>query len=393
MTSNVILFEERCECESKLPGEIDVLTSKVALIGDSSVGKTCLVGRWVKGHSVLQDIDETGDHVEDLYHKTVDYNVLMKYHSFQEYSKLLTTTVVPQMKRDKNGKPIPRPKMNYNVNTKLDAQVIDVTDFDVTDYSDIRQLQVNQADGFILCYDTTNPMSLADITLYQRIITRIKGDNVPIIVCGTKIDCLQERKVSEEEAMNLCEEMGIDYATCHFETSAMENINVNETFFAILCLIENRRIANSTYTGCNGINCPMKKERELHLNGDSSPKQDHSDHNESHTKSTGSSSSNSSQHNSHVKASPLNIVQSIKEEHLSSPDSSVSMLEGRASTSKPVVLTKEDVVSTYQTAKLPTGKSFTGPSVRTFEDPLTNISDETKKNKKSHSQSACCIIS
>ncbi|CAG99563.1 uncharacterized protein KLLA0_E11639g [Kluyveromyces lactis] len=254
MTSNVILFEDRCDCEAKLPRQFDVLTSKVALIGNSTVGKTCMVGRWIKGHSVLHDVDETGEHEEDLFHKIIEYDALTKSANFQECCKLLKHASLDEIKKVssnvyQNMAYSDSQNTKYDATLKLDVQVVDVTHFDATDYSDLRHLQVNQADGFILCYDTTNPATLADMTLYHRIITRIKGDDVPIIVCGTKIDCISERKVSEDEVIGLCEEMGVDFDTCYFENSAMENINIDETFYAILHLIEKRKLAK-THTNC-----------------------------------------------------------------------------------------------------------------------------------------------
>ncbi|CDO94710.1 unnamed protein product [Kluyveromyces dobzhanskii CBS 2104] len=260
MTSNVILFEDRCECQAKLPREFDVLTSRIALIGNSTVGKTCLVGSWITGHSVLHDVAETGEHEEDLYHKIIEYGALTKSSNLKEYRELLERSDLddrPEVKQNKYRTKVHSEVRNeiYDSTLKLDTQVIDVTDFDVTDYSDIRNLQLNQADGFILCFDTTNPATLADMLLYHRIITRQKGDDVPIIVCGNKIDCVHERKVSEDEAIGICEEMGVDFDTAYFETSAMENINVSEVFYAILSLIEKQRPIKVRESECNHPKC------------------------------------------------------------------------------------------------------------------------------------------
>ena len=182
MTSNVVLFEERCDCLSRLPRHFDFEISRVAVIGDSSVGKTCLVGRWIKGQSIVHEVAETEEHLEDIYHKVIELDAFEKSDNYGEYSNLVSEALIDENKLSEN---IYRNKAFsnswYDTNRKLDAQVIDVTDFDVSDYSDMRHLQIEQADGFILCYDTTNPTSLADMSLYQRMITRIKGDDVPII--------------------------------------------------------------------------------------------------------------------------------------------------------------------------------------------------------------------
>lgn len=242
MMSNIILFEDGIDSERRENNEDDLKPYRIAIIGDPNVGKTCLVVRWIKGESALHQAVETELHVEDMYKKEIEYDAMEVSKTCKEYHSIVAGDInfdgtdLHSRNHDELGE-----DHEATAGRRVSAQVMDITDLDVTAYSEIRNLQLAQADGFVLCYSLTDPESLENLILYQRMITRLKGDFVPIIVCGNKSDHLVERKISQEMAMNFCEEMGIDYSAHHFETSAMENDNVNEAFYTLLKLIQEER--------------------------------------------------------------------------------------------------------------------------------------------------------
>ena len=83
-----------------------------------------------------------------------------------------------------------------------------------------------KANGIILIYDVTNKYSYKNIRVWINQIKEEAVSNVIIYLVGNKIDMEEERKVKTEEGKKLADEYN-----CPFnETSAKEDININETF-------------------------------------------------------------------------------------------------------------------------------------------------------------------
>jgi small GTP-binding protein len=80
------------------------------------------------------------------------------------------------------------------------------------------------ADGIILCFDVTNRFSFDHVRVWMESIEEGASETVQMVLIGNKIDL--DRLVSEEEGNDLAEEYGIPY----FETSAKEDIGIDEAF-------------------------------------------------------------------------------------------------------------------------------------------------------------------
>ena len=79
--------------------------------------------------------------------------------------------------------------------------------------------------GFVLAYDINNKESFEKVQYWVEEIKSNAEEKIKCILIGTKCD-LDKREVSEEEGQNL----GQKYSYKFLETSAKENININETF-------------------------------------------------------------------------------------------------------------------------------------------------------------------
>lgn len=83
------------------------------------------------------------------------------------------------------------------------------------------------AAGIILVYDITNKSSFDHLTTWINDIKTINSNNIPIIIVGNKSDLHINRKVELNELEKYASENGYLFK----ETSVKSNINVSEIFF------------------------------------------------------------------------------------------------------------------------------------------------------------------
>lgn len=118
----------------------------------------------------------------------------------------------------------------------MDIQVLDSSSLDLTDFSDLRDGQIAQADAFVVSFDPTNRESLYNVRSYQRQIEQVRGidDTVPILVVGTKCDLMVDERVSKREICDLLEACDLSYENDYIEISSRDDINVDELFVRVL---------------------------------------------------------------------------------------------------------------------------------------------------------------
>ncbi len=157
------------------------LVFKVLLLGDSTVGKTCL---------------------------------LLKYTDkiFKE-EHMMTIGLDYRLKRMKlkNGK-------------EVKLQIWDTAGQDR--FRSITKNFYKGTHGIILIYDVTNEKTFENAKSWVEQIHEEISDKVVIYLVGNKIDMEEERKVSTEEGKKLAEELGIPF----FETSAKTGENIDNIF-------------------------------------------------------------------------------------------------------------------------------------------------------------------
>lgn len=93
-------------------------------------------------------------------------------------------------------------------------------------FRNIAQQYYNGADGIFLVFDVTDRVSFEKVTEWMKqILSYNTKDRIGIILLGNKIDA-DKRLVSFEEGKNLATEFNILY----FETSALTGFNLDEAF-------------------------------------------------------------------------------------------------------------------------------------------------------------------
>ncbi|XP_043935852.1 ras-related protein Rab-13 [Protopterus annectens] len=156
---------------------------KLLLIGDSGVGKTCLIIRFAE------------DNFNSTYISTIGIDF-----------KIRTVEI--------DGK-------------KIKLQVWDTAGQER--FKTITTAYYRGAMGIILVYDITDEKSFENIQNWIKSIRENAAADVERMLLGNKCDIESRRKVQKEQAEKLAKEHGIKF----FETSAKSSINVDESFCAL----------------------------------------------------------------------------------------------------------------------------------------------------------------
>ncbi|XP_075684450.1 ras-related protein Rab-10-like [Rhinoderma darwinii] len=155
------------------------LVAKLVMTGDSNVGKTCIVSRYTE-NSIPSYLSTVG----------IDFK---------------TKTVL------------------------IDETPLKLQIWDTAGQERFHTLSVSYfrgAHGFILVYDISNLMSFENTSLWMKDIKMRAGEEVEVVLLGNKCDREDEREVSKERG----EKLAWEYAIPFFETSAKENINIENAF-------------------------------------------------------------------------------------------------------------------------------------------------------------------
>ena len=92
------------------------------------------------------------------------------------------------------------------------------------DWKPIKDYVCKRAHAVILVYDVTSMKTFSNV---QKYLEYLKLEKCVIkILVGNKIDLKEKRMVSSEEAQNFAEKNGMNF----FETSALNNLNIDEMF-------------------------------------------------------------------------------------------------------------------------------------------------------------------
>ena len=108
---------------------------------------------------------------------------------------------------------------------------------------------IKGSQGVAVCFDLTKESTFESVNNWLNEI-RENSNSIPVILFGNKCDILENREVSEEKAKKLAEENNLIY----YETSAKENINIKEGF---------QKLAEEAYeksTAENGVDLKKNKK-------------------------------------------------------------------------------------------------------------------------------------
>ena len=159
------------------------ITCKVVLVGDSGVGKTCIIQRYVN--------NDYNENTESTSTSTYSYKTL----DFKEYNKSISLDIW-----DTAGQELYRAlAKNFYLNASIG----------------------------ILVYDIRRKESFESIKDYWYEQVKTSGEeNMVFGVVGNKCDLFQEEKVTEEEGKKFAKEIGAVFQL----TSCKENIGIVELF-------------------------------------------------------------------------------------------------------------------------------------------------------------------
>ncbi|WOL01586.1 ras-related protein RABD1 isoform X1 [Canna indica] len=163
---------------------------KLLLIGDSSVGKSCLLLRFAD------------DSYVDSYISTI--GVDFKIRTFE-----------------------------------LDGKTVKLQIWDTAGQERFRTITSSYyrgAHGIIIVYDITEMESFNNIKQWLSEIDRYASDSVCKLLVGNKCDLAENRVVEEEKAKEFADSLGIPF----LETSAKDSINVEEAFLTMCAEIKKR---------------------------------------------------------------------------------------------------------------------------------------------------------
>eukprot|EP01083_Nonionella_stella_P161637 529707_1 len=108
--------------------------------------------------------------------------------------------------------------------------------------------------GILLVYDITDEQSFLNIRNWIRNIEQHAANNVQKLLMGNKCDMFDDRVISKDRGQDLADEYGIKF----FETSAKTDTNVKRAFVSITTDIVQNKILTQENTKNVNFNDPPK---------------------------------------------------------------------------------------------------------------------------------------
>ncbi|XP_063983681.1 ras-related protein Rab-37 isoform X6 [Diachasmimorpha longicaudata] len=188
--------------EPQAPPEATELHFKVMLLGDSGVGKTCLLTRFRHGRFL------SGNHISTV---GIDFR-----------NKVVTVG-----------------------DTRIKLQIWDTAGQER--FRSVTHAYYRDAHALLLLYDVTNKTSYDNIRAWLGEIREYAQNDVVIMLLGNKADCGPERMVKKEDGKRLADEYDVPF----METSARTGANVELAFLAIAKQLKARKNADLDDTKFN----------------------------------------------------------------------------------------------------------------------------------------------
>uniref|UniRef100_A0A0M3HR47 Ras-related protein SEC4 n=1 Tax=Ascaris lumbricoides TaxID=6252 RepID=A0A0M3HR47_ASCLU len=179
---------------------------KLLLIGDSGVGKTCVLFRF------------SDDSFNNSFISTIGKFTRSHREVFLCFANYCLEALLG---------------IDFKIRTiEVDGKKIKLQIWDTAGQERFRTITTayyRGAMGIMLVYDITNEKSFDNIKNWIRNIEEHASSDVDRMIIGNKCDVEERRQVSRERG----EQLAIEYGTKFLETSAKANINVEEAFFTL----------------------------------------------------------------------------------------------------------------------------------------------------------------
>ena len=163
--------------------EFDIIF-KIVLIGDSGVGKTNLLGRYLKKE-------------------------------YKEETKATVGVEFGEKKYELNG-------------LKIKAQIWDTAGQER--YKAITSMYYKGAKGALIVFDLSSKNTFQNVEKWYNEIKKTADPNINLILIGNKSDLKDKRQISTEEGENKAKEMNVAY----LETSSLNCDNVYKAFDTLM---------------------------------------------------------------------------------------------------------------------------------------------------------------
>ncbi|KAJ9095862.1 GTP-binding protein [Naganishia cerealis] len=188
---------------ARAPSRAYDMIMKLLLVGDSGVGKSCLLLRFVEDKFNPSFITTIG----------IDFKI---------------RTI------ESKGK-------------KIKLQVWDTAGQER--FRTITTAYYRGAMGIVLIYDVTDLRSFENVETWYQTVTQHANEDAQIFLVGNKCDDDSSRQVSTEEGQQLAAKLNVPF----LEASAKSNHNVDSIFYELAGLIQEKHGDNDAGTGPSGI--------------------------------------------------------------------------------------------------------------------------------------------
>ena len=102
----------------------------------------------------------------------------------------------------------------------------------------MRDICIKEGDGFILVYSIISKTTIDELdSFYQRIMSVKGSTNVPIVLCGNKVDMGDQRHITTDRGY----QKSLLWKCKFFETSAKNGMNVEEAFLDVIHQAVNKK--------------------------------------------------------------------------------------------------------------------------------------------------------
>lgn len=153
---------------------------KIVILGDTCVGKSCILMRFVKNSMLHNHLSTIG----------IDSST-------------------------------------KTINTERGKAILQIWDTAGQDkFRSISQSYIRNGDAIILVYDITNDDTFQHVTTWMDAIHNMAKKDIPIILVGNKIDMESERRITTEEGQKLAERYNLLFK----EVSAMTGDGIADAF-------------------------------------------------------------------------------------------------------------------------------------------------------------------
>ncbi|KAJ6247716.1 ras-like protein rasb [Anaeramoeba flamelloides] len=146
---------------------------------------------------------------------------------------------------------------NYRKHIEIDEEryLLDILDTAGSeDWSKMKELYTRQGEGFLFLYSITSRESFEEVTREIEKIQKMKEKkDFPMVIVGNKTDLEKDRKISQNEAMDLAK----TYNCPFFETSAKNNHNVQEAFLQLVREVNLYHSKNNDKKNQNTYKCKI----------------------------------------------------------------------------------------------------------------------------------------